>query len=249
LGGTELTEEIVSRLTDQLKIQFSLMKPQVSGIEEAKLQEYLVPLSMQFAEPAEPSDPKSLNLLPNSLVDKYKRERLRLQVWGLTLTITLFTSISFLVTLGTYLFMVQNINNLKEGGGVNQEFAEMRKELLNNVKAINKVSDRILDIKKVSVLPQQILNTIQSAKPQGVTIQSYTLDLDRGQVSVTGISSNRNSLIEFKERLEADSDYVNVTIPISNFEQEVNLEFTLSFQYKPVVPTPTPVKKRATPTT
>ncbi|KKR30634.1 MAG: Type IV pilus assembly protein PilM [Candidatus Woesebacteria bacterium GW2011_GWA1_39_8] len=243
LGGTQITEELVARLTDQLKLQFLLIQPEVSGIEKAKLQEYLIPLSMQLSEPAEPSDPNSLNLLPFSLVEKYKKERLRLQVWGLTLTITLFTWISFLITLGAYLFMVQNINSLKLVSKVNAETTKKREEAVSNIKTINKISEKILAIKKISVLPQKILNTIDMSKPQGIAISGYNLDLDRGEVSLTGISVDRASLINFKQKLETNTDYTSVTIPISSFEKEINLEFTLSFLYKPLVP-PEPTKKK-----
>ena len=243
LGGTQINEELVQKLSNQLKLQGSTIRPKVGGIEEGKLQEYLIPLSMQFAEPAEPSDPNSLNLLPFALVEKYRNERLRLQVWGLTLTITLFTWISFLITLAAYLFMVQNINSLKSESKVNAETAEKREETVTNIKTINKTSEKILSIKKISVLPQKILNTIQQSKPQGITISGYNLDLDRGEISLTGISVDRASLIDFKQKLEINKDYTNVTVPISSFEQEVNLEFRLSFLYKPLVP-PEPTKKK-----
>ena len=139
--------------------------------------------------------------------------------------------------------MVQNINSLKLVSKVNAETTKKREEAVSNIKTINKISEKILAIKKISVLPQKILNTIDMSKPQGIAISGYNLDLDRGEVSLTGISVDRASLINFKQKLETNTDYTSVTIPISSFEKEINLEFTLSFLYKPLVP-PEPTKKK-----
>lgn len=48
---------------------------------------------------------------------------------------------------------------------------------------------------------------------------------------LNGISSNRTSLIDFEKKLEAVPEITQVTIPISSFEKEADLEFQLSFQY------------------
>lgn len=200
------------------------------------IQEYLIPLSMQLTDVSEPSDPSTLNLLPANLVDRYQFERLKLQIWGLMLTITLFVSTSFLVTLGAYLFMTQQIKEFRSETLSNRIINE-RRSAEKDVQEINKISADVLAIKKVSVLPQAVLNDIYRAKPTKVSIENYSLDLDKGEIVISGIAADRASLITFKEQLEANSNFSQITIPISSFEKETELTFQINFVYLPIAST------------
>ncbi|KKQ98401.1 MAG: Type IV pilus assembly protein PilM [Candidatus Woesebacteria bacterium GW2011_GWA1_39_12] len=231
-GGLEINEEITQKVTNAIKLPIERLKFSIKNLDENKIQEYLIPLSMSGTEVSEPSDPSSLNLLPLYLVEKYKKERLKLQVWSLTLTITLFVWISFLVVLGGYLFMVQEVNNYKAESLKNQKVTQQGQEALKDVTLINTISDKILKIKKEFTLTQEILNKIQRARVTGIILNSYDLDLDRGLVRLSGVSSDRNTLVEFKRNLESNDDFSEVAIPISNFEEEFNLEFEITFSYK-----------------
>ena len=91
-----------------------------------------------------------------------------------------------------------------------------------------------MKIKSISIQPERILNDIQKAKPQGIVINSYEMDLDRGDVDIFGVSPDRASLITFQKNLESNGDIASIEIPISSFEAEANLEFLLSFKYVPI---------------
>jgi len=244
LGGDGVTEALIDKLEKILTLKVNVLNLKIGGLNPQITQEYLIPISMQFGKAEEPSDPTTLNLLPFSLAEKYKRARLRNQIWSLTLTVTLFTTITFLSSLASYLFMIQNINHLKALNQENAQNSEATKNAIEDIKTINSISNKVLSIKKLSVLPQKILNEIEDAKPSGLTINTYKLDLDKGVITLEGIAIDRNVLLTFKQSLETNSDFAEVTIPISSFEEEVNLEFSLSFKYKPLVPSPTPIKKR-----
>lgn len=233
VSGGEVTKELIQGVTHALKIEAELLSPKVEGLDPNQAQDYLIPLSMQFVEPQVPKDPTSLNLMPARLVEKYRHEALKLQVWGLTLTVTLFVWISFLVVMGAYLLMGQNINQLKSKNAGMTQVSQRREATVKDVQAINSVSDKVVKIKKVTVPVQKVLNDIERAKGAGVRIESYELDFDTGQVLVSGIAASRTSLVEFKQNLESNPDIASVNIPISSFEKEVNLEFNLSFAYLP----------------
>ena len=79
-----------------------------------------------------------------------------------------------------------------------------------------------------------MLNGIYTSKPPGVKIIKYALDLDKGLISLQGQATDRLTLINFKESLEKLDDFENVEIPISSFEAETNLEFSLTFSYLPI---------------
>jgi hypothetical protein len=233
LVGGEGSGDYKEVIKSSLKIEVSQVDPDLDGISKEDIEKNLIPLSLQYENPDEPSSPTTLNLLPSTLVAKYKFESLKVQVWSLTLTITLFVWISFLVTLGSYFFMVQSINELKESKdlAVSQENTE---KYLKDINSINSISQKILEIKKITVAPQEILNYIYTSAPPGVVIDEYDLDLDKGEIRVLGTSVDRGILIQFKENLESKEEIDSVEIPISSFESETNLDFSLSFLYLPI---------------
>ncbi len=234
LIGGDGAEQNVEKIFSSLKKEVQIINPKLGGMNVNEVQKNLIPLSLQYEDAEQPSDPTTLNLLPATLVDKYKHERLKNQMWGLTLTITLFVWISFFVTLGSYLFMTQSINDLKNSG------QEKRKTLtgivnpIEEIEAINSISSKVLKIKKATVLPQTILNNVFSAIPAEVSITNYELDLDKGQVRLEGKADKRMTLIQFKSNLEEITDLGEVEIPISSFEKETDLDFSLTFLYLPI---------------
>src|SRR3990172_7590674 len=113
VGGNEMTEELSKKLGSALKLSSEWLQPQLVNLESKEIQQFLIPISQQFGETAEPMDPTSVNLLPAALVDRYRVAKLKIQIWSLTLTVTLFVWISFLITLGAYLFMIESTAQLK----------------------------------------------------------------------------------------------------------------------------------------
>jgi hypothetical protein len=51
-------------------------------------------------------------------------------------------------------------------------------------------------------LPQEVFNIITDSKPQGITIEKYQMDLDKGFIELTGVSSDRDSLLSFRENIQ-----------------------------------------------
>jgi DNA-binding ferritin-like protein (Dps family) len=231
VGGVNIDKNLIGRLSESFKIKVKLLSRGIKGLKEEEIQNYLIPISSQLQEPAEPVDPFSLNLLPAKLVDKYKSKKLKLQVWGLMLTITLFVSISFLLTLGVYLFITQQITDFKSKNTATFQLAKKREEATMQVKEINMIVDKVSKIQKVDILPQEVLNDITKASIEGIAINKYVIDFDKGMVVFSGIAFDRQSLLTFKQNLELNPKISQLDVPISSFEQEFNLEFEASFLY------------------
>lgn len=246
LAGEDI-EKNSEKTATVLKRKVIKIDPGLDNVSYEEVQKSLIPLSLQYEDAEQPADPTTLNLLPASLVDKYKFERLKIQTWSLTLTITLFVWISFFVTLASYLFMTQSINDLKAKNSEKENSITSTMNPLEQIESINKISQNVLNIKKITVLPQVLLNGIYLSKPSGLVIQNYDLDLDKGVIRIQGYAVNRITLIQFKENLEKLNDVEGVDIPISSFEEETNLEFNLTFLYKPISSTITEKTQRVSP--
>jgi DNA-binding ferritin-like protein (Dps family) len=239
VGGVNIDKSLIEKLSKSFGLRAELLSKSIKGLKEEEIQKYLIPISSQLQEPAEPADPFSLNLLPANLVDKYKRKKLKLQVWGLTLTITLFVSILFLLTLGIYIFMTQQISDFKSQNTAAFQLASKREEAMKQVRDINLMVDKVYSIRQADMLPQEVLNDIARSSTGGIAVSDYKIDLDKGIVVLLGTATDRQSLLTFKQNLEGNPKVSQLEIPISSFTEEFNLDFEASFIYSKE-----PIKKK-----
>jgi len=55
--------------------------------------------------------------------------------------------------------------------------------------------------------------------------------MEEGNILVRGNSSDRQELLTFKQNLEESGKFSKVSIPVSSFEKEKDLEFEANFGY------------------
>jgi Tfp pilus assembly protein PilN len=244
ISGVGIDDALIQQLEKVLKIKTEWILPKIAGFSEKEIQEYLIPICMQINDLEEPASPNSLNLLPLAMVEKYKSAKKVLQTWSLTLIMTLFIWISFLITLATYLFMTQQITDQQAINLSENKVAQQRREAVAEVKDINDISEKVIKIKSASISPQTVFNEINQARPLSVRLIKYKLDLDGGKIELKGKAENRQSLLEFKKNLESSNTIASVEIPISNFEIETDLEFTLMYNYLPAISAASKARKK-----
>lgn len=234
IGGPQISQEMVKRLQTDLGKTVAWIKPTVTGLNAVQFQEYMIPISLQLKDPAEPADEMTINLLPSDLVKKYEKKKLKDQIRSLNLLATLLIWICSFTLLGVYLFFGQQIASHKNVD-ISEKISPEKAEVIERIEGINQASNKVLAITKVSKPPQLIFNAISEAKPEGVSILKYKIDLDTGYIDVIGISSTRQALIDFKQSLEEFKDFSLVQIPITSFEKETDLDYNLRFKYLPVI--------------
>jgi hypothetical protein len=220
-------------LYDGLEKTFRLIPKQLLKDENKEQQEYIIPLSLSAAALSVPSDPFSINLLPEEYIKNYSSNAHKVQLWGLILTVTLFVWIALLSSLGTYLFLRQSATSLKNSN-TSRSQEQKRTDTDNLVKKINATTDSILQIKTISIVPQEILNIINLSRPEGISISQYKFDFDLGDVKIDGVAKDRLALIEFKQNMQKNTNFNAVEVPISNFETETDLSFSLTAKYVPI---------------
>ena len=203
-------------------------------MNQVQFHEYLIPISLQLKDPVEPADEATVNLLPQDLVKKYENERLKSQIWSLTLIVTLIVWICFFTSLGAYIFLGQQVNAYKNNDLLRRISPE-KAQTISQIEEINIVSKKTLDIIKVSYSPQTVINAISEARLDGVTINKYNIDLEAGNIVLIGRAATRQTLIDFKRALEEYKDFSLVQMPITSFEKEADLEFSMTFKYLPMI--------------
>ena len=131
--------------------------------------------------------------------------------------------------------MDQQITSFRQQNSDAFQKIKERQEISKSVEKINSISDRVDRISKVSLPPQIILNEIAQAKAEGINIGKYSLDFDKGIISISGSAIDRNTLLDFKRNLESNPNISQIEIPISSFEKDIDLDFMASFVYLPLV--------------
>lgn len=230
LGGIGIADNLPQELSSKLGIGAKPMSLKVSGLSPVDLHKYLIPASLQYKEPKDPRDVHSINLLPSTVVKKYLNKRFQVRVYSLLMLATFLVWTSFIAALGTYLYFKQQINSYTEAAATSLSVIQETEEARGEIRKINQLSSLVLKINEATIPSQEILNAIEDARPQSVNIARHRLELDRGEVDITGVAATRNDLIQFKQQLEESGKFADVTIPISFLEVENNLNFSISMR-------------------
>lgn len=243
IDGPSATAEFGKKLAEMFKVTPTLLSAPLSKSVQKTGREYLVPISLQLKNPSEPADMYTISLLPSDWVKRYELKKLRLQIWSLTLVVSYIVWFSFLAVLATYLYLGQLSGQIQQAEGSLRQTNPEKVQIIEDINTINELSAKTVRITEATVYPQTIVNAIYQARPEGISIARYSVDLDSGQISLVGISNNRQSLIAFKQKLEEQEHFSLVDIPIAALEVSKDAEFTMNFSYLPISSKVQPIKK------
>lgn len=234
VDGPGVTMEFSKELSEIFGQKVKLLGKEMSGISKEMMGQYLIPISLLLKDPSEPADTTTVNLLPLHWVRKYELRKLRVQVWSLNLMVSYMVWLAFFAALASYLFFGQLINQLQSDNSLSGGLNPGELDVIKEVQATNALADKVIRISDATVLPQTVLNTIYSVRPEAVSIIRYKIDMDSGVIDLFGVSADRVSLISFKQSVEEQEEFSLVDIPIASLEVERDLEFSMSFNYLPV---------------
>lgn len=85
--------------------------------------------------------------------------------------------------------------------------------------------------------PYFITTTIIEHKPEGVSINAIQYDKNKqeGKIAISGVSSNRDTLLVFLRALEKQKDFTKVELPISSFAKGEDINFSMRITIDGVV--------------
>jgi hypothetical protein len=165
-------------------------------------------------------------------VRKYLNKKLKLQILSLLVISSLFIWGSLGVAAALYFYLDSQEKQLASDPAASS--LNIPPELSQRAQEASKIITTTKAIIEASKYPQDILNPIFAARPEGVVLSDYKIDMETGKVTLSGIAANREALLGFKENLEKNEDFSLIQIPVSSFEAEADLEFVVNFIYLPV---------------
>lgn len=232
VGGVGLAKDFYGALQAQLKRPVEVVRVKVNGMDVNQIQEYLIAISLQLKDPAQPEDERTINLLPPMWVEHYKGKLMDIQLWSLTLVASIFVWVCLLASVIAYLLMggqIQEMQRLVIGG--QEDGAD---EIFKQVEAINALSENVIEITEKSKNPQEVLNTATALKPAGVVINKYEIDFEGGIMKLSGRAAERGALLSFKQALADSQSFNEVNLPVTSLVGEYDLDFTITIILKQV---------------
>ncbi|PIQ92602.1 MAG: hypothetical protein COV70_00195 [Parcubacteria group bacterium CG11_big_fil_rev_8_21_14_0_20_39_22] len=174
------------------------------------------------------------------LPKKYKKEvlleyRLRLSVAALGLLfLTLCLSVVFFAVSAAILEGKEE-TVLNEKKTIESSLAAKNsEELLKTARETKVLIDVIMNNRKEEL--SAVIEDVVGYKQGLISVSGFTLlrgnSDDNSSLFIEGFATNRGALIDFADRLE-QSDYIeNVDVPISNFAEERDIDFSIKLSIK-----------------
>ena len=231
IGGLQISQELIDNLSQTLKLPINWIQKDIIGLSVQQVQEYLIPLSLQFKDPAEPINETTINLLPLKWVNHYQGKKLKLQIWGLMLGCSITIWLCLLSVLGVFFFLDSQVKKYQQIDA--SQNLVLPSDVNEQIQNANQTAAKVLKITDIAKSPQEVISWISKAKVFGIKIDEYDLDFDTGKGLVRGIAENRQALIDFKQNFEENENLTKAAIPIQILEKEKNLEFEVVFNFLP----------------
>jgi len=235
ISGVGLTQDLVQFLNYNLgrSVQFADVK--VKGMLPGQVQDFLIGISLQHKDPAEPESELTINLLPPSWADYYKKQSTGIRAWTLTLAASIIIWATFLSVLIVFMFLSLEVENL-ENSEASTKSQELN-EAVAKVNDANSLAGEVLAITENMIYPQEIFNMLARAKNAGITISFQRVNLSTGEVTLSGTALTRAELLAFRDSLGKEEKFTEVSLPISNLIEEVNINFEVRLFYKDLIKT------------
>lgn len=78
----------------------------------------------------------------------------------------------------------------------------------------------------------EILEKLSKTMPEGIYLTSFNFSLPNLEISLSGFSPDRQTLLEFKKNLEKEEKFENVYFPATNWISPTDINFSLTFNLK-----------------
>jgi hypothetical protein len=173
-----------------------------------------------------------LELLPKSQKQSIKKEYF-LRLTAISLSFLLVVGILFLIFLSPSYFL-----SVVKESVINREFENVKKthsesgdkEFEDAIKS-SKEMIALLKPKDGVFLMKDLILKIISKKSSGVAIDGISMNYSKDgqyQISIKGISKNRELLKMFADSLRAEKEFNSVDLPISNFAKIADIDFNIT---------------------
>lgn len=241
LGGAGLAQSFLQALADATGKKVEMIKLNVGGMDEVTQQDFLIPISLQKKDPAQPDAVTTINLLPPVWEEHYKKQMRNSQIWTLSVVASFVIWAGFLSITVVYMLLLRQISQIEPEA--QQLATKPDSEVVSRVERVNVLAQKVNLVFSSSVYPQPILNKIASVKPAELTITAWDLNLENGTIAILGRAANRQTLVNFQKGLNDLPEFTDVSLPLQSLTAQTDIDFEMEFFYEALKPKAKPKLK------
>lgn len=229
LGDEDLTG-LKDKISAKTNIYTKFGHLQNSRIKISKDNEkrYLINLALYF------NPTTGVNLLPAENIQKLITKNNTQQLKFVRSTIAVIGIVGILALLTAWFILNFELNKTQKILSSAQliNISPKAQEIENKIIDLNKKIARIKSLSKSKSEYAAVLGVVNSISQEGVNILSFVLENQDGKFKLTGSADTRDHLLSFKEKLQNNGSFKNITIPLKSLEKPDNISFEISFNYK-----------------
>lgn len=174
----------------------------------------------------------TLNLLPaakkqETIFEKYRR----LAIFVASILFVYLIIFGILLT-SIYFFLniqLEGLHRLIEAENLTVMAVKSR-ELESNVRQVRQKLEMLTRLQEQNLPMAGVLESLTDSAPEGIRFKSVSIKKDAKQVSLSGRADKRADLLNFKDILERNSDFAEVSVPISILLKQQDIDFNINFK-------------------
>lgn len=176
-----------------------------------------------------PQDDSSINLMPRDVQEIYDESWRISYVQSLAVRslvgLLVICCIPFVVLISV---LTQKEKLVKESA-VLQSIIKSQDASIGQVTILNGKLESILALAPLKKTPASHLAQLAALTPSGIHISQLEYDDSKQLYTISGTSSDRTTLLAFRNVLESSKKFTKIVLPLSSLESEANSDFSMSF--------------------
>ena len=166
----------------------------------------------------------TLNLISEELKKEIKLRHLYLFIKKINLALIVITIIIAIILLAAKTILQVNFNNIVEQTTL---VTKNNQGYNNKIKEINSKIDFIEKIQNDFIPWSNLLEIIAKITPEDVNLYYLKINEDKS-IKIKGKANLRDSLLNFKQKMEAATVFKDIDFPIKNILEKENIDFEIN---------------------
>lgn len=213
LSGKGATNILAEMLKNELKLNPIAFSSHIAKVPNGRSLELASLLSLAAKKVLPPTDENTINLLPENLTEKYKALE---ETKEEKKAITIFNILLFMIILVvSYFYNNARITQQKLASQLTA--GDIKEEAI--IKAVSSQKINLVinaDRENKSLLA--MMNAVTSQATGSVKLLGLNYDTEKKEITLIGQTSSRESLLNYKTKLENQKLFKKVNVPLSSLE-------------------------------
>jgi Tfp pilus assembly PilM family ATPase len=221
--GQMASNDWVSHVSQLLNYKATLL---LTGVEHPRFNKAFAAALEKIAPPI---DPDSINLMPVKFQKEYDTKRMQSFYSSLLMRALIVILVVALLTVFSYVgasIMRQTIDGqVKAMRKLTQTQATNTQSLL----LLNSQAKNIVALGPLRITPRVKVESLSRLLSDKLVVNQWEYDDAKQEMKISGIAQTRDDLLNFKNSIDASTDFGHVTLPLGSLETPISVPFTLTF--------------------